>query len=146
MINLSDDSEDEESLETHSAASATPWVSKDSTSRRRAMTLDSVTTFGEPTPSTPSLKSRPFNLYIVAEDCAPPKDNEGILFIHKGQVYDVIDGASDWWLARLVRDVPSSPGDTQLGQKGWVSGSFLDKFDGELSMEEEAALNAGRWQ
>jgi len=42
MINLSDDSEDEESLETHSAASATPWVPKDSTSRRRAMTLDSV--------------------------------------------------------------------------------------------------------
>ena len=43
---------------------------------------------GEPTPPTPTLKSaRPHNLYQVAEDCAAPKDDEGILYIHKGEVH-----------------------------------------------------------
>ena len=91
----------------------------------------------------PSLKSRALNLYIVAEDCAPPKENEGILFVHKGQVYDIIDSASDWWFARLVRDITPSPGGTRIAQQGWVPGSFLDKFEGELSTEEESAFNAG---
>ena len=91
----------------------------------------------------PSLKSRALNLYIVAEDCAPPKENEGILFVHKGQVYDIIDSASDWWFARLVRDITPSPGGTRIAQQGWVPGSFLDKFEGELTTEEETAFNTG---
>ena len=91
----------------------------------------------------PSLKSRAFNLHIVAEDCAPPKENEGILFVHKGQVYDIIDSASDWWFARLVKDITPSPGGTRIAQQGWVPGSFLDKFEGELTTEEETAFNTG---
>ena len=94
----------------------------------------------------PSLKSRALNLYIVAEDCAPPKENEGILFVHKGQVYDIIDSASDWWFARLVRDITPSPGGTRIAQQGWVPGSFLDKFEGELSTEQESAFNTGKFQ
>ena len=105
-----------------------------------------VSTVGEPTPAMPSLKSRALNLYIVAEDCAPPKENEGILFVHKGQVYDIIDSASDWWFARLVRDITPSPGGTRIAQQGWVPGSFLDKFEGELSTEQESAFNTGKFQ
>ena len=43
-------------------------------------------TVGENTVNTSTFKSRPLNLYVVAEDCAPSKENEGILFIRKGQV------------------------------------------------------------
>ena len=31
----------------------------------------------------------------------------------------------------------------KLCEQGWVPGSFLDKFDGKLSAEEEAAILAG---
>ncbi len=87
-------------------------------------------------------KARKLNLYIVAEDCAPPKDNEGIIYIHKGQVFDVLDSSSDWWLARLVRDViPKSP---QICEQGWVPGSFLDKYEGGLTKEEEDFIWTGK--
>ena len=29
------------------------------------------------------------------------------------------------------------------GKQGWVAGSFLDKFSGELSFAEEAAIMSG---
>ncbi len=47
-----------------------------------------------------------------------------------GQIFDVIDGSSDWWLARLVRDVEPS----RLCKQGWVPGSFLDKYEGKLGV------------
>lgn len=56
------------------------------------------------------------------------------------QIYDVIDQSSDWWFARLVRDVTP---DGMLGKQGWVAGSFLDKFSSELSFAEEAAIMSG---
>ena len=95
---------------------------------------------GEPTPQTPPLRTRSFNLYQVAEDCAPPKEDEGILYIHKGQIYDVIESASDWWLARLVRDVV--PGSDKFCQQGWIPGSFMDKYEGSLSPEEESSIES----
>lgn len=86
--------------------------------------------------------SRMLNLYIVAEDCAPPKDDEGIIYVHKGQIFDVMDSTSDWWLARLVRDVlPNSP---KFCEQGWIPGSFLDKFEGILGREEEGFILAGK--
>lgn len=96
---------------------------------------------GESTPVTPPMQPRPFNLYVVAEDCAPPKDNEGIMYIKQGQVFDVIDDSSDWWLARLIRD--TSPSSNRICQQGWVPGTFLDRFEGQLSAkEEETALTS----
>ena len=60
-------------------------------------------TVGENTANSPTFKPRPLNLYVVAEDCAPSKDNEGILFIRKGQVGEGEGGreggrgqVSDW--------------------------------------------------
>ncbi len=79
---------------------------------------------------------------MVAEECPPPKDDEGIMHIHKGQIFDVIDGSSDWWLARLVRDV--EPSDSRrLCEQGWVPGSFLDKYEGKLGVDEEMEIQAG---
>ena len=92
----------------------------------------------EPTPHQPLIQSRSFNLYVVAEDCAPPKDNEGILFVHKGQIYDVIESKSDWWWARLVRDLTAS---AELCQQGWVPGSFLEKYRGSLTADEQSKIN-----
>ena len=77
----------------------------------------------------------------MAEDCAPPKDDEGIMYILKGQIFDVMDSSSDWWLARLVRDI--TPKSLKFYEQGWVPGSFLDRFDGHLGREEEAAIQAG---
>ena len=51
-----------------------------------------------------------------------------------------MDKSSDWWFARLVRDTTA---DGVVGRQGWVSGSFLAHFTGELSPEEEASLMAG---
>jgi hypothetical protein len=84
------------------------------------------------------------NLFIVAEDCAPPKENEGIMFVRKGQIYDVMDSNSDWWLARLVRDI--QPNSEHFCEQGWVPGSFLDRYGGHLSPEEEADIHAGMWE
>ena len=42
---------------------------------------------GESTANVVTFKPRPLNLYVVAEDCAPSKENEGILYIRKGQVH-----------------------------------------------------------
>lgn len=95
----------------------------------------------EPTPTTPTIAPRTLNLYIVAEDCAPPKEGEGIMYIHKGQIFDVIDNSSDWWLARLVRDV--MPNKHTLCEQGWVPGSFLDRYSGQLDKTEEALIQAG---
>ena len=102
----------------------------------------STSKIGESTPTTPSVAStRTLNLYVVAEDCAPPKDDEGIMYIHKGQIFDVLDNHSDWWLARLVRDV--EPYEGKFCQQGWVPGSFLDRYEGQLEREEEAAIQTG---
>lgn len=86
------------------------------------------------------IQNRSYNLYVVAEDCAPPKDNEGIMFVHKGQIYDVIDNKSDWWWARLVRDLTSQS--DSICQTGWVPSSFLVKFDGFLTAEEQTNVNS----
>lgn len=63
------------------------------------------------------------------------------MYIHKGQVFDVMDSSSDWWLARLVRDVP--PHTRGFCEQGWVPGSFLEPYEGVLGAEEEAAIHAG---
>ena len=74
----------------------------------------------------------------MAEDCAPPKDNEGILFVHKGQIYDIIENKSDWWWARLVRDLTASG---EICQQGWVPGSFMEKYEGSLTVDEQNKIN-----
>ena len=62
--------------------------------------------------------------------------------IHKGQIFDVIDSSCDWWLAGLVRDVKLESG-RSFCEQGWVPGSFLDGYEGQLGKEEEAAIQAG---
>ena len=52
-------------------------------------------TVGENTANSLTFKPRPLNLYVVAEDCAPSKENEGILFIRKGQVRGGSEGGSE---------------------------------------------------
>ncbi len=52
-----------------------------------------------------------------------------------------MDETSEWWFARLVRDV--TPDSERVGSQGWVPSSFLDKFQGSLSLEDEAALQEG---
>ena len=99
MINISDDSEQED--EEYQP----PQTPKYNNTFPRLRGPGPTHTVAEPTPSTPPTQTRPFNLYVVAEDCAPPKDNEGIMYIRRGQIYDVLDCTSDWWLARLIRDV-----------------------------------------
>ena len=82
------------------------------------------------------------NLYRVVADCAPPKDNEGILYINKGQLYDILDPTSEWWLARLVRDnVPNSP---RFCEQGWIPKSFVEKYNGVLDEEELTLVTAGK--
>ena len=96
----------------------------------------------EATSTTPTTaQPHPLHLYEVAEDCAPPKDNEGILYVHRGEIYDVSDTSSDWWFGRLVRDVGSGGegGVGRVGRQGWVPGSFLDLFRGSLTAAEETA-------
>lgn len=136
MIAVSDDSEQED--EEYQPPS-TPRTSTASATFPRYQ--GPTHTVAEPTPSTPPTQTRPFNLYIVAEDCAPPKDNEGILYIHRGQIYDILESSSDWWLARLIKGIDKE--EEKLCEQGWVPGSFLDKYEGKLSVEEEAAVNAG---
>ena len=107
------------------------------------MSSNSYIQVAEPTPATPTIAPRTLNLYMVAEDCAPPKEGEGIMFIHKGQIYDVLDSSSDWWLARLVRDVIPAQG--VFCEQGWVPGSFLDRYEWQLGKEEEASVRAGMY-
>ena len=96
----------------------------------------------EPPPLTPVWSPLQLNLYIVVEDCAPGKENEGILYIHKGQIFDILDDTTDWWLARLVRDtIPKSP---KFCEQGWIPASFLDKFEGQLGNEEYSLIMAGK--
>ena len=97
------------------------------------------TQVGEVTAHLPVTQTRSYNLYVVAEDCAPPKDNEGILFVHKGQIYDVIENKSDWWWARLVRDLTTLS--ENICQQGWVPGSFLEKYEGSLTADEQTNIN-----
>ncbi len=52
-----------------------------------------------------------------------------------------MDETSEWWFARLVRDV--TPDSERVGTQGWVPSSFLDKFQGSLSLEDEEALQEG---
>ena len=63
------------------------------------------------------------------------------MYIKRGQVFDVLDNSSDWWLARLVRDTSQSK--DKLGQQGWVPGSFLDKYKKQLTAGEEEAFHTG---
>lgn len=102
------------------------------------------TQIGEVTSHLPVTQTRSYNLYVVAEDCAPPKDNEGILFVHKGQIYDVIENKSDWWWARLVRDLTEMS--ENICQQGWVPGSFLEKYEGSLTADEQTNINTSEWQ
>ncbi len=136
MINVSDDSEQED--EEYQP----PPTPKTTTFAAVLPRLQGPThTVAEPTPSTPPTQTRPFNLYLVAEDCAPPKDNEGIMYVRRGQIYDILDSASDWWLARLIKTVGTEG--EKVCEQGWVPGSFLDKYEGKLSPEEEAAAQHG---
>lgn len=146
MINFSDDSDEEFELPSSAArprsfsafpnspTHSQPQAPSPLGFKRRTLSV------AESTPATPPLSQRTLNLYIVAEDCAPPKENEGIMFVHKGQLYDVLDCSSDWWLARLVRD--QEPGSTHFCEQGWVPGSFLDRYQGRLAQEEEMAIHA----
>eukprot|EP00731_Ephydatia_muelleri_P019891 Em0012g716a len=86
--------------------------------------------------------STPFDdLYMVEEDCAPAKEDEGILYLYKGQVYKILNRSShQWWYGRLVRDVVPSRG--VPGQAGWIAESFVGKFVGELTQEEVAIVRA----
>ena len=164
MINLSDDSENEEEEFTPQPKSAKgtspgPWsaatLPSGTVPRRQTVSaiidilLYALTTptdhtqIAEPTAHLPVTQSRSYNLYVVAEDCAPPKDNEGIMYVHKGQIYDVIDNKSDWWWARLVRDL-TSDGDS-VCQQGWVPGSFLEKYSGSLTADEQTNINASEF-
>ena len=116
----------------------------------RVMTAVTITIFfsafsqlGEVTPHIPVTQTRSYNLYMVAEDCAPPKDNEGIMYVRKGQIYDIIESKSDWWWARLVRDLPK--GSEGICQQGWVPGSFLEKYGGTLSADEKTKINSSEY-
>ena len=99
--------------------------------------------FGEVTPHTPETQTHSYNLYMVVEDYAPPKDNEGIMYVRKGQIYDIIERKSDWWWARLVRDLPK--GSEGICQQGWVPGSFLEKYGGTLSADEKTKINSSEY-
>ena len=46
------------------------------------------------------------------------------------QIYDILNNKGRWWMARLIRD--SSDGDGTLGAEGWVPGTFMDPYYGEL--------------
>ena len=48
--------------------------------------------------------------------------------------------SSDWWFARLARDIKVDGG---VGRQGWVPSSFLEKFSKSLSPDEEAAYWMG---
>ena len=98
---------------------------------------------GEVTPHTPLTQTRSYNLYVVAEDCAPPKDNERIMYIRKGQIYDIIENKSDWWWARLVRDLTRQS--DRICQQGWVPGSFLEKFEGSLTADEQTNIDSSEY-
>ena len=63
------------------------------------------------------------------------------MYIKRGQVFDVLDDSSDWWLARLIRDAP--PSKDRLCQQGWVPGSFLDKYEKQLTTKEEETFLTG---
>ena len=58
-------------------------------------------------------------------------------------MYDVTNKSSDWWSARLARDVRGEGG--VVGKQGWVPSSFLDKFSSSLSPDEEAAYWLGMY-
>ncbi len=135
MIDLSDDSELED--EEYQPPPTPRSTSSSTLPRLRGPTH----TPAEPTPSTPPTQAHTFNLYIVAEDCAPPKDNEGIMYARRGQIYDVLDSGSDWWLARLIKDVDGGRG--MVCEQGWVPGSFLDKYEGTLTTEEQTVVSTG---
>lgn len=56
-------------------------------------------------------------------------------------MFDVLSQTGDWWLGKLIRDVPR--GDMSRGTEGWVPSTFMDVFQGQLSYEEEAYLKWG---
>ena len=91
--------------------------------------------------SSPILSRQQDDLYLVEEDCAPAKEDEGILYLYKGQVYKILNRSThQWWYGRLVRDVVPSRG--VPGQAGWIAESFVGKFVGELTQEEVAVARA----
>jgi hypothetical protein len=105
--------------------------------------LSDISQFGEVTPHTPLTETRSYNFYMVAEDCAPPKDNERIMYVRKGQIYDIIENKSDWWWARLVRDL--TKGSKDICRQGWVPGSFLEKYGGSLTADERTNINSSEY-
>lgn len=91
--------------------------------------------------SSPTFRTQQPDLYVVEEDCAPAKEDEGILYLHKGQVYKISNRSShQWWYGHLIRDTMPSKG--MPGQAGWIAQSFVGKFTGELNSEETAIARA----
>ena len=50
------------------------------------------------------------------------------------QIYDILNDKGQWWMARLIRDIPD--GDGNLGAEGWVPGTFMDRYYGELEYSD----------
>lgn len=90
---------------------------------------------------SPKANPRIPNLYIAGDDCAPPTSGQRILYIKKGQIYDILDHSGNWWLGRLIRDITGS--DVSRGTEGWVPRTFMDSFQGQLSYEEEMFARFG---
>ena len=49
-------------------------------------------------------------------------------------MYDILDNSGEWWRARLIRDIDG--GDSPRGMEGWVPGTFMDPFQGQLDVDE----------
>ena len=65
------------------------------------------------------------------------------MYIRKGQIYDIIENKSDWWWARLVRDLTKQS--EHICQQGWVPGSFLEKYEGSLTANEQTNINSSEY-
>ena len=65
------------------------------------------------------------------------------MYIRKGQIYDIIENKSDWWWARLVRDLTRQS--DRICQQGWVPGSFLEKFEGSLTADEQTNIDSSEY-
>ena len=57
------------------------------------------------------------------------------------QIYDMLSQTGNWWLGKLIRDVPG--GAMSRGTEGWVPSTFMDPFQGQLSYEEEVFTKWG---
>lgn len=50
-------------------------------------------------------------------------------------MFSVVNSTGDWWLARLVQDVPN--GNVTPGTEGWIPCTFMEPFVGELLPEKD---------